>query len=54
MNDKRLHKLNKTELLWIIRDQEEELEELREYIKALGGDPENAKLYINTNGVKND
>lgn len=39
MDDKKLHKLNKTELLWIIRDQEAEIEELREYVRLLGGDP---------------
>lgn len=40
MDDKKLHRLNKTELLWIIRDQEAELEELREYVKRLGGNPD--------------
>lgn len=30
MTDKKLRKLNKTELLWIIRDQEAEISELKE------------------------
>ena len=34
MTDKELRRLNKTELLWIIRDQEEEIEELKGRLNA--------------------
>ena len=36
MTDKRLRKLRKTELLWIIRDQEAEIIELKELLKEHG------------------
>lgn len=35
MKDKEIRKLSKTELLWIIRDQQEEIEELKEEIKRI-------------------
>ena len=34
MTDKELKKLNKTELLWIIHDQEEEIIELKHKLKT--------------------
>lgn len=34
MTDKELKKLNKTELLWIIHDQEEEIIELKNKLKT--------------------
>lgn len=37
MTDKQLRKLSKTELLWIIRDQEAEIAELKERLSALAG-----------------
>ncbi len=36
MTDKKLRKLSKTELLWIIRDQEAEILELKERLAQLG------------------
>lgn len=41
MTDKKLRKLSKTELLWIIRDQEAEIQELKNKLKAL--QPEEVK-----------
>ena len=38
MTDKELRKLNKTELLWIIRDQEEEIRELKKKIENVDDD----------------
>lgn len=35
MTDKELRKLNKTELLWIIRDQEEEIRELKKKMENM-------------------
>lgn len=37
MTDKELRKLSKTELLWIIRDQEAEILELKERLSDLAG-----------------
>jgi hypothetical protein len=36
MTDKKLRRLRKTELLWIIRDQEAEIIELKQKLKSLG------------------
>ncbi len=36
MKDRKLRRLNKTELLWIIRDQEAEILELKAKLKELG------------------
>lgn len=43
MTDKKLRKLNKTELLWIIRDQQAEIEELKAEILKLGGEIDSDK-----------
>lgn len=36
MNDKKLRRLRKTELLWIIRDQEAEILELKDKLREYG------------------
>lgn len=40
LTDRELRKLSKTELLWIIRDQEEEILELKEKVENLTSDKE--------------
>lgn len=52
MNDKKLHRLRKTELLWIIRDQEAEILELKDKLKEFGWeepDSENDKAEVEIN-----
>lgn len=52
MNDKKLRRLCKTELLWIIRDQEAEILELKDKLKELGWEEpisENDKAEVEIN-----
>lgn len=52
MNDKKLRRLRKTELLWIIRDQEAEILELKDKLKELGweqSDSENDEAEVEVN-----
>lgn len=52
MNEKKLRRLRKTELLWIIRDQEAEILELKDKLKELGweqSDSENDEAEVEVN-----
>ncbi len=44
MNDKKLRRLRKTELLWIIRDQEAEILELKDKLKELGREQSDGEI----------